>query len=419
MKRKTFGVGAAKTIYLDQIPKPYDLSQYLGIASIEIKPPADLEIPVLPFKVKGKLLFPLCAHCAIHKTKICTHFDKRRHLFGCWCTPEIVLAVEKGYEVINVFQIIYYTETSDDLFKDYINHFYIEKLKNSGWPDVCSTDELKQKYIDFLLSSEGIEIKFEDIVENPSLRYINKCFLNILWGKFSQRNNLPKIEIVTTFEELQKLMTERQYNILDAFNINPECTLVKYDFEQYSVPTISCQNPILASMVACYGRIELYKAMETVGCRNLFYVDTDCLMFWENGDEISSQLNLGDSLGLLSNELTPEGNYITELVVLAPKSYAYNLKNPDKKGHSTRVVVKGITRNINNPNEQCNFDNFLKLLENEKSEIITSNDQFIKNCYEGTIYTKKMSKRITINEHKRVMLEDKTTLPYGYITREG
>jgi hypothetical protein len=72
-----------------------------------ILPPRTLYYPVLPFRCHGKLLFCLCRTCATEQnTDVCTHETVvDRTVIGSWVIDEIRLAVEKGYHLVEVYEV--------------------------------------------------------------------------------------------------------------------------------------------------------------------------------------------------------------------------------------------------------------------------------------------------------------------------
>ena len=92
-------------------------------------------------------------------------------------------AIEKGYVVLNLHEVWHWEETSDELFKEYVNTFLKIKQEASGYPSDCVTDEQKQRYIDLYYEREGIRLDPDNIKYNPGLRYLAKLMLNSLWGK--------------------------------------------------------------------------------------------------------------------------------------------------------------------------------------------------------------------------------------------
>lgn len=82
-----------------------NIQDYFGIALVDVIAPEKLLHPVLPVKLNGKLMFPLCKKSVddqlerqwYERTNLCPHSDEQRTMTGTWCTPELQKAVEKGY----------------------------------------------------------------------------------------------------------------------------------------------------------------------------------------------------------------------------------------------------------------------------------------------------------------------------------
>ena len=60
--------------------------------------------PVLPVRLEGKLIFPLCFACAKEKQQACNHVETERYLCGTWTSVEINKAVEKEYQIVEIFR---------------------------------------------------------------------------------------------------------------------------------------------------------------------------------------------------------------------------------------------------------------------------------------------------------------------------
>lgn len=104
--------------------------KYFGLVSCTVLPPADLLHPVLPYRCKDKLTFPLCRSCVeqsidlpLHEKHLddCRHGDEQRALTGTWCTPELYKALEKGCQLRQVHQVYHFKESRVGLFSKYIN----------------------------------------------------------------------------------------------------------------------------------------------------------------------------------------------------------------------------------------------------------------------------------------------------------
>ena len=94
-------------------------------------------------------VFPLCRSCVDGKCgtldrrsmdftfNLCSHFETGERVFwGTFATPEIQLALENSYRILDVAEVWNWNseKRSSSLFKDYINTFLKNKLEASGWP---------------------------------------------------------------------------------------------------------------------------------------------------------------------------------------------------------------------------------------------------------------------------------------------
>ena len=95
---------------------------------------------------------------------------------------------------------------SGGLFSDYINTFLKIKQESSGIPQWCETEEDIQKYISEYENKEGILLDREFVFKNPGLRVLSKLILNSFFGKFDQRINMFKTEIITDPSTLYELL---------------------------------------------------------------------------------------------------------------------------------------------------------------------------------------------------------------------
>lgn len=58
-------------------------------------------------------------------------------------------------------------------------------------------EEDRYIYIEKYHKQEGIRLEYQNIAWNPGLRALAKLLLNSFWGKFGQRENMPKSSYVT------------------------------------------------------------------------------------------------------------------------------------------------------------------------------------------------------------------------------
>ena len=162
-----------------------DISTYFGLIKCTVLPPKGLLHPVLPYRTKDKLMFPLCKTCTdTLNQNPCTHTEQERAILGTWCHVELMKAIEKGYKILKIHEVWHFPVHTDELFKEYVNTFLKIKQEASGYPKDCVTDEQKQAYIEEYYEHEGIRLDPEKIEYNPGLRSLAKLMLNSLWGMY-------------------------------------------------------------------------------------------------------------------------------------------------------------------------------------------------------------------------------------------
>ena len=176
-------------------PTDQSLDSYFGIATVDILPPPGLYHPVLPVRAGGKLTFPLCGKCVeqelqkpmLSRSHYCPHSDADRTLRGTWCTPELLKAIEKGYEVVKIHEVWHFPEHQrrTGLFKNYVETWLKVKQESSGWPSWCQTHEQKRQYILRYQEREGIRLDIASIAKNPGRKATAKLMLNRYFFQFS------------------------------------------------------------------------------------------------------------------------------------------------------------------------------------------------------------------------------------------
>ena len=174
-------------------PVNQNIQDYFGIAKVNVLAPEKLLHPVLPVKQNEKLLFPLCIKCAedqaeqpwFERTNLCPHSDKERMMTGTWCTPELLKAVEKGYQILKIHEVWHFPEDQrkEGLFAPYVNTWLKHKTEASGWPSGVETPQQKADYVKQYEQHEGIKLDPEKIEKNPGRKQVAKLMLNSFWGK--------------------------------------------------------------------------------------------------------------------------------------------------------------------------------------------------------------------------------------------
>ena len=95
----------------------------------KVKAPENLLIPLLPLTNEGKLSFPL------------------GRFIRTWCSPEIKEALKLGYEILEIYEIIYWEESSSHLFDDFLrfgieNKIYASDFSKEEIPGVVEENKI-------------------------------------------------------------------------------------------------------------------------------------------------------------------------------------------------------------------------------------------------------------------------------------
>lgn len=398
-----------------------DLSNYFGVAKVRILPNKRLFHPVLPYTSNGKLKFPLCKKCADNENQSdCTCTDAERAIVGTWCTPELELARSKGYEIQKIYEVYHFKEFQmynrftgeGGLFDAYVNLFLKLKQEASGFPEECQTDQQKMEYIVDYAKNEGILLDIDKIGKNPGLRSLAKICLNSFWGKFGQRLNMKQ----TTFfheEEADKffqLLSDPRKDVRDFHVISKDLVQIEHLDDPSFIPMDVKTNIFIASFTTCWARIKLYDLLEHTGT-NTLYVDTDSVIFFDKDKIITKTLPIGNYLGQLTNEILPEDGHITHFVSGGPKNYAYKMASGNEK-----CKVRGFSLDNKSNSDLINFSSICDVVVNKNIKSIkTVNPRKISRLSsKRKLYNRVEEKEYKMVYTKRRLLNDLTTLPFGY-----
>ena len=402
---------------------------YFGVMKATFRPPSNLLHPILPLKCNGKLKFPLCYKCACTESREqCTCPDQDRCFTHTYCTPEIEVAMNLGYEIVLVHEVLHWPETEmydpqtkkGGLFTGYINTFLKLKQQASGFPENVKSEEEKNRYIDKYFNHEGILLERDFIKKNPGLRSLSKLALNSFYGKFGQNTNMRKTEFVTDVGTLYNLFTDPSKQISDFHIMNDNVIEVEFsntpDFEPQSVNT----NVTIASFCTSWARLKLWSVMQKLGPRVLYH-DTDSIIFSvKDSDEYIPPL--GEYLGDLTSELTCkelgckipncEGHWIVEFVSCGPKNYAYRVNTGQ-----IACKVRGFSLNYRSSlvlNFQTMKEVLCNWLYNSPQELITVKTELRRDKHQPQVYNRVVSKHYGVVYDKRKILPDLSTVPFGF-----
>jgi hypothetical protein len=208
------------------------LENYCVIARVHLRTKEN----VFPYKKDEKLCFPIGSF----ETTLTTR--------------ELEYALERGY-IIDIEEMVVYDKAP--IFKSYVNFFYTKR----------------QEY---------------KIQGEKAYAYICKIFLNSLYGKFGQKNEIyePAGEDFTGEDYIQREWdVEEQRNITYRI-INGQVEKSMGFEEAYN------SFPAISAHITADTRLLLYRYYLKAGKKNVYYVDTDSLFTNEEGyNNLKSEIN--------------------------------------------------------------------------------------------------------------------------------
>eukprot|EP00732_Lithocolla_globosa_P000836 Lithocolla_globosa_v1_NODE_324_length_4471_cov_1015.959466.p1 type:complete len:441 gc:universal NODE_324_length_4471_cov_1015.959466:2576-1254(-) len=374
----------------ERITKDFgNIEDYFGMIKCKVRCPKDLLLPVLPVRDEksGKLTFSLG--------------DEKNEIIGTWCTPELIKAVEVGYEILKIYEVMNFNKSSKKLFKKYIAQFLKIKQEASGFLKGIETEEQKDKYINDYYNKMGIKLDKDKIIYNPGLRSVAKLCLNSLWGKFIQRLNMTQKKFVNKHDEFYKLIFDKTKNIRLINIINDDCLEISYSSKNEFVESTTSTNVYIGCFTTCNARLRLYKELELLGERAL-YCDTDSIIYVNKRKEYD--IPIGGNLGEWKDEL--EGDYGVKFLSTGPKSYCYKLN-----GGGEECKIKGFTLNYEN-SLSLNGDSLEKIINKEVEKITITNHMITRS--DRTLITNDIDKDFQFTSTKREYLDDFSSIPWGY-----
>ncbi|KAJ8666730.1 hypothetical protein QAD02_008392 [Eretmocerus hayati] len=161
------------------------------------------------------------------------------------------------------------TELVGGLFTEYVNSFLKIKQEASGWPDNCTGEEAKLKYLRDYERPEGIKLDREKIELNPGLRAVAKLCLISHWGKFRQRNNLALTSVVRSRDDLLKIITDPEKEVFALLPVSDEVLYVNWRYRVEDVPSACNTNVVIAAYTTAQARLVLYDYLEKLGQNNI------------------------------------------------------------------------------------------------------------------------------------------------------
>ena len=199
---------------------------------------------------------------------------------------ELEKAIELGYRVIDI-EVVWHFEHSEQydretktggLFTEYINTFLKLKVEASGWPSWVVSEQDKTQYLNDYYEHEGIHLDAPKITKNPGLRALAKLMLNSFWGKFGQRINMSKVEVISDPAKLYDILLADDKIVHDINFINHEIAEVRYEAEEEFVEPNAKTDVVIAAFTTAHARLKLYELLEQLQ-ESVLYYDTDSVLY--------------------------------------------------------------------------------------------------------------------------------------------
>ncbi len=319
-----------------------DGQKMVGLVQASILPPDSIFLPLLPVSHNEKLMFVLCTRCMKEgANKLCTHNDEDRCLRATWTTPEVEYAVQCGYKVVEIYELVLYSQTSY-LFRDFYTKVARIKIGAGGFPDDVVEAGEKKMYLDNLNQKmPGLNLSESYMSRNPSRRQFGKDVSTHGLGKLSQSDSRKNCKYVSNWAELSAIRYNPRYELLDINPVTSTFAEVSFKTDPHFVGFHRNTNAVCYSFVTAFGRVAMAKDMrelQKIGCK-LYYTDTDSILFSVSPDRKS------EAEKILATNSAAYGDYkyetreeIVSYCSLGPKNYSFALASGEQV-----VKVRGFT----------------------------------------------------------------------------
>jgi hypothetical protein len=123
----------------------------------------------------------------------------------------------------------------------------------------------------------------DKIEKNPGRRALAKLCLNSLWGKFGQRKNLSKTEIVNNPKRFYEILLDEKLADIKIKELTEKMIEVTYKFKGVFVTNEFNTNEYIAAFTTANARLRLYEMLDKLG-ESVIYFDTDSIVYIDNGE---------------------------------------------------------------------------------------------------------------------------------------
>ena len=216
---------------------------------------------------------------------------------------------------------------------------------------------------------------------------------------------------MSSYAHLVRLLTDESIEVRDVLLVNDNMAMVQYKGKEPAA--LATENVAIAAFTTAHARLRLYGAMEEIikdDSSRLLYFDTDSVFYVKR--PTLPDPSCGNYLGDLTDEYPHKK--IIRFSSGGPKNYTYRFSDGS---HVTKV--KGFTLNYRNAEiiTPALVEDFVQHPDGRTVAVL--NKKKITRSVEHGIVSRPESKNYRVVYTKRVLLEDGTTLPYGYKPKRG
>lgn len=297
-----------------------------GFIMVDLRPPRNLYHPVLPTfdKDKGKCIFGL---------KL-----MYREVF---CSPELKLALKKGYTVTKIYRADRYrmarSPWSGDGDGGILGFFVGMKIRSSG--DMPTDVDEQERMKEYYQRHFEMDLDFSDPSKwgsRPAAKMAAKILCNSAWGKHAESVDHEQVKILnhkswdgSTDQELLFQSFRDGMNDMTGFvNMDNDYMMVKYRANRCkNSPHLAKSYLPCAVFVPMYGRMMLYNVLDICGMR-VVMCDTDSVkVIRPIEDPMKDQrlIEMGNYLGQWEDESSKDP--LVGFISLGTKTYGQMFKS--------------------------------------------------------------------------------------------
>ena len=380
-----------------------------GLVHASVLPPDSLFLPVLPQVSNGKLKFALCQTCMDKSLdNLCKHCDEKRKMTSVWTVPELVFAIECGYRISNVWEMLAY-DRCEPVFKKFYMKLARMKMQAEGFPSYVKTEQEKKEYVAFTNEKmPGLNLTVADVKKNDSRRAFSKFCQNQGLGKLGQTDFRDKIQYINSFDDLIDLVSDdSRYKLKSICPLNANIAEVVCEpIDMYS-GFHTRTNSVLYSYVTALSRVAMlkdFRKMQELGCKH-FYSDTDCTFSLFPREErlkeqIRKELSIGEKFyGAYKLETNTK---VVSFCTLGAKNYSlrqesgeetvksrgFDLKSlqvQEKLNHN--VMIEMLKDFLKNEEKAIKCKSFKMKIERKTPQVSSS---YVEKTYKNNIFDKRV-----------------------------